>query len=300
MGTVDVDTDQAAVRQLLHEQHRDLAELPLRLVPGGWDNRLWRLGDELAVRLPRRPSAVSLLRNEQRWLPTIASRLSLPVPTPVRLGDPSQLFPRPWSIARWVNGEPADRAPIHHGDESADRLARFLRALHVPAPAQAPRNPLRGVPLAARDRDFHESLAAAASHADTTGVQEVWEQALSTPEGADAPMWLHGDMHPANVVTTEGTLAGIIDFGDICAGDPATDVAAAWTLLPDQAIRHFLAAYGADPALIQRARGWAVLTCLSLLNIGEAGLHGRPGGKPTWKPAGRRSLDRILNDTDHA
>ncbi len=125
---------QDLVRALLRDQHPDLADLELREVDGGWDNQQWRLGDELAVRLPRTERAPALLRIEQKWLPVLAKRLPLPTPTPVRVGEPSRLFEHTWTIAKWVEGDPADQRPITR-TESAEVLAEFLSALHDLAPA---------------------------------------------------------------------------------------------------------------------------------------------------------------------
>ncbi|MFF1651721.1 aminoglycoside phosphotransferase family protein [Streptomyces sp. NPDC058240] len=285
------------VRSLVREQHPDLAELGLREVVGGWDNQLWRLGDELAVRMPRTERAPSLLRNEHRWLPTLAPCLPLPVPTPMRIGEPSARFPRPWTIATWVPGEPADRAPISQ-DRAADTLAGFLKALHVKAPTEAPVSPDRGVPLKTLTDTFRKALEEVASEgvaADLRNIQDVWDEALAAPDWEDPPVWLHGDLHPANVVVADGTLSGVIDFGDMCAGDPAVDLAAAWVLLPEGAAARFFDAYAhADEATIRRARGLAALKSLVLILIGQAGERGLPGGKPTWGPAGRAALDRVL------
>ena len=139
--------EQDLVRALLREQHPDLADLELRDVDGGWDNQQWRLGEELAVRLPRTERAPALLRTEQTWLPMLAARLPLPTPAPVRIGKPSSLFEHTWTIARWVEGEPADRAPITR-IEAAEILAGFLRALHRPGARRRPGQPARGIPLA--------------------------------------------------------------------------------------------------------------------------------------------------------
>ncbi|MDN3353964.1 aminoglycoside phosphotransferase family protein [Actinomadura sp. DC4] len=281
--------DEDFVRALVREQHPDLAELSLREVDGGWDNRLWRLGEELAVRIPLTPRAPSLLRNEYRWLPVLASRLPLPVPAPVRIGEPSARFPRPWTIAAWVPGEPADRTPIARADHAADGLARFLRALHQDAPADAPAGAIRGVPLNTLTLDPDERFRAA------DRARQVWDEAVSAPEWQGRPVWLHGDLHPANVVVADGTLAGVLDFGDMCAGDPATDLSAAWVLLPEGAAGRFLTAYGdVDEATIRRAKGWAVLRGMGLIDIGRAGELGQPGGKVTWGPAGRAAIDRVL------
>ncbi|MGW2638129.1 aminoglycoside phosphotransferase family protein [Streptomyces sp. NPDC001348] len=293
---IDIDIDEPLVRRLLREQHPDLAELPLRPVAGGWDHRLWRLGEELAVRLPRTRWAPSVVRNERRWLPVLAPELPLPVPTPVRAGEPSANFPRPWNIVTWVPGEPGDRVPVSRGGHAADRLAGFLGALHVNAPADAPANPHRGVALGSRADEFDRLLDAVADRIDVDGVRAVWREAVAAREWTAPPVWLHGDLHPANVVVSEGTLAGVIDFSDVCAGDPATDLAAAWLLLPAGAASRFFATYAeADPATVERARGWAVLRGLSLVDIGRAGERGLPGGQPTWGPAGRAALERALS-----
>jgi aminoglycoside phosphotransferase (APT) family kinase protein len=278
--------DEELVRGLLTEQHPDLAELELRRVVGGWDNQVWRLGDELAVRIPRTERGPELLRKEYRWLPELAPRLPLPVPVPQRIGEPTEQFPHSWIVTTWVGGEPADRTPIS-SEKCADSLAEFLRTLHVDAPADAPFSPGRGVPLRTLefDADFPD-----------VAVRKIWDEAVAAPEWDGPPKWLHGDLHPANVVVADdGALAGVIDFGDLGIGDPATDLAAAWVLLPDGAAERFFDVYAvADDATITRARGWAVGKALALIAIGDAGDRGLPGGKPTWGPAGRHALERIL------
>lgn len=285
---------QDLVRALLRDQHANLADLELREVDGGWDNQLWRLGRDLAVRLPRTERAPALLRNEQKWLPVVAAGLPLPTPTPVRVGEPSRLFEHTWTITRWVDGDPVDHAPIARA-EAADVLADFLRGLHRPAPDDAPANPARGVPL----RTF---AVGSENWSDTFGdvekanlAREVWHRAVTAPAWRGAPLWLHGDLHPANVVGRDGNLAGVIDFGELCGGDPATDLSAAWTLLPDGAAQRFFEVYErADEATIARARGWAVLRAVGLIEIGRNGRLGLPGGKPTWERAGHAALRRVL------
>jgi aminoglycoside phosphotransferase (APT) family kinase protein len=285
--------EQDLVRALLRDQHPDLADLELRDVDGGWDNQQWRLGEELAVRLPRTERAPALLHIEQTWLPGLSKLLPLPTPTPVRIGRPSSLFEHTWTIARWVEGEPADRAPITR-IEAAEILAEFLRALHHQAPADAPPNTSRGMPLAGM-RGANGWIEAIADHATADAAREVWEKAVAAPDWQGAPLWLHGDLHPANVVVRDGILAGVIDFGEMCAGDPATDLSAAWILLPAGAASRFFDAYGhADDATIARARGWAVLRAVNLIEIGQNGRLGLPGGKPTWEPAGYATLERVL------
>ena len=276
--------DEELVHGLLKEQHPDLADLALRQVIGGWDNQLWRLGNELAVRLPRTERAPELLRKEYRWLPELAPRLPLPVPVPQRIGEPSERFPHTWLVTTWVGGEPADRTPIT-AVEAADTLATFLQALHVDAPADGPVSYDRGVPLRTLGIDEDAPVA----------VRKVWDEAVAAPEWDGGPVWLHGDLHPANIVVADGMLTGVIDFGDLSVGDPACDLAAAWVLLPDGAADRFFDAYAAaDDAMITRARGWAVGKALALISVGDAGDKGLPGGKPTWGPAGRAALKRLL------
>jgi aminoglycoside phosphotransferase (APT) family kinase protein len=290
----DLTIDAAFVRALLRRQHPDLAGLELRAVPGGWDNMMWRLGDDLAVRLPRTPRGPALLRQEQRWLPVVAAGLPLPVPVPVRTGEPTADFPKYWGVVRWVPGEPADQAPISD-PASADSLAAFLRALHRAAPSDAPAGTTRGVPLATVQSQFPEWITAIDAGDLADQARQVWARALAAPAWHQPARWLHGDLHPANVVVRDGALCGVLDFGEICAGDPAVDLAAAWVLLPAGTASRFFHAYGdVDEATIRRTEGWAVFRAAGLIRTGRRGDLGLPGGKPTWGTAGRAALQRVL------
>ncbi|MFS7872597.1 aminoglycoside phosphotransferase family protein [Streptomyces asiaticus] len=299
MTHTEIEITAELVRDLLHDQHPDLADHPVRLGARGWDNQLWRLGDDLAVRLPWATlSADALLRKEHAWLPALAPRLPLPVPVPQRLGEPSGRFPRPWIVTTWVPGTPADRAPATRAVAAADTLATFLTALHRPAPGGAPTGRDRGGPLTDHAEGFDQTLASAVESGlipDPDAVRAVWEDAVAAPDWTGPALWLHADLHPANVLTEDGTFCGVIDFGDLCAGDPACDLAAAWMLLPDGAVDRFYDAYQPTPdtAARRRARGWAVLKALVCVLIGEAGVHGRPGGKPTWGPPAHAALRRL-------
>ncbi|MGY1500990.1 aminoglycoside phosphotransferase family protein [Streptomyces sp. QTS52] len=301
----EIEITAELVRDLLRDQHPDLADRPLRLGARGWDNQLWRLGADLAVRLPWATlSADELLRKEYAWLPALAPALPLPVPVPQRLGEPSERFPRPWIVTTWVPGTPADRAPATRAAEAADTLAAFLTALHRPAPEGAPLGRGRGGPLTDYAEQFPQQLASAAESGlipDPDAVHTVWADALAAPAWTGPARWLHGDLHPANLLTTDGTFCGVIDFGDLCAGDPACDLAAPWILLPDGAIDRFHSAYRPvpDPATLRRARGWAVLRALGGILIGEAGVQGRPGGKPTWGPPAQAALGRLAATAGH-
>jgi aminoglycoside phosphotransferase (APT) family kinase protein len=209
------------IAELLREQHPDLADLPLTFGARGWDNQLWRLGDDLAVRLPwATQHADELLLKEHALLPAIAPRLPLQIPVPQRLGRPSERFPRPWIVTTWVAGEPADRAPTTRGADAADTLAAFLAALHQPAPENAPASRHnRGGPLAGIGEGFAHLLKEATDRglvSDPDAVREVWDDALAAPRWTGPALWLHGDLHPANLLTRDGNFCGVVDFGDMC------------------------------------------------------------------------------------
>ncbi|WP_313662504.1 aminoglycoside phosphotransferase family protein [Cellulosimicrobium cellulans] len=294
MSATETGTTADLVREALEEQHPDLAGLPLREVAGGWGNQMWRLGDDLAVRVQRMDPTPESQLKERRWLPVLAPRLPLPVPTPVRCGEPSARLPRHWTVMTWVLGEPLDHGTITRGAHAADALAGFLRALHVGAPADAPTSTDRGAHP--RDAtDGFEGFLRAVAPDDATAVRSVWADAVAAPAWEGPPVWVHGDLHPANVVVADGTLAGVVDFGDLFAGDPAWDLAAAWVLLPAGTAARFFDAYArADDATVRRARGLAALKALFLLLMGQNGDRGLPGGKARWGPAGRAALDGVL------
>jgi aminoglycoside phosphotransferase (APT) family kinase protein len=265
----DIHTDAELVGRLVAEQHPDLAG-PLRLVSDGWDNQLYRLGDALVVRVPRREVAAHLIEHEQRVLPGIAERVPVAVPAPVRIGRPSGTFPWAWSIVRWIDGvDGADVSPAERAS-AARPLAEFMAALHIPAPDDAPKNPVRGVPLADRDAAVQQRLGQLAERMPVARLAELWRTALEAPRWDGPPLWLHGDPHPGNLLLTpdRSGLAAVIDFGDVTAGDPATDLATAWlTFEPDaRAVfrAHLESLTPVDEATWMRATGWAVVMASAL------------------------------------
>ncbi|MDG4801322.1 aminoglycoside phosphotransferase family protein [Micromonospora sp. WMMD980] len=285
------------IRDLLRDQHPDLADHPVRPAARGWDNQMWRLGDDLAVRLPwATRTAGPLLYKEHHWVPGLAGRLPLPVPVPQRLGEPSERFPHPWLATTWIPGKPADRAPVTRPGAAATSLAAFLSALHRPAPDHAPTSATRGGPLSERADGVAAALDDATGRGlvdDPDAVRALWHDAVAAPGWTGPPLWLHADLHPANVLVEDGTFCGVIDFGDLCVGDPAYDLAAGWLLLPDGAVDEFHSAYRPTPdaATARRARGWAAARALL---IGDNGVHGRPGGKATWGPPAAAALRRLV------
>jgi aminoglycoside phosphotransferase (APT) family kinase protein len=282
--------DAQLVRDLLRDQCPDLAELALREVANGWDNAIYRLGDTWCVRLPRRQLAADLVRGEQRWLPQLAERLPIPVPAPLRRGLPACGFPWPWSVCPWMEGDTAESAALDL-ERAAHQLGAFVAALHAPAPDDAPVNPFRGGPLSERSDVLHERVEALGDSIDAPAVRACWQDALAAPRYEGPAVWLHGDLHPANLVVRDGGIAAVIDFGDLTGGDPATDLALAWMLLPPELRPVFRrAAGGADAATWRRARGWA-------LSHGVACLATSADDR-RMRQVGAKTLASVLSDPD--
>jgi aminoglycoside phosphotransferase (APT) family kinase protein len=290
MPAAEVDLGEDVVRRLLATQHPDLADRPLRLLANGWDNVLYRLGADLVVRLPRRQMAAVLVEHEQRWLPELATGLPLPIPAPVRVGRPDAVYPWSWSVVPWLPGRVAASTVVRDPSVEARRLGDFVAALHRPAPADAPVNPVRGGPLAERAFAVEERLAVLADVIDAGGVREQWDHARGAARWSGPPLWLHGDLHTANLLVDDGALAAVIDFGDITAGDPATDLAVAWMVF-DPGDRALLrAACGTtDDDTWRRARGWALHLSLAYL--------AHSADNPMMAAIGRRTLDAVLSDS---
>jgi aminoglycoside phosphotransferase (APT) family kinase protein len=300
MPAAEVEVSADLVRRLLADQHPDLARLPVEFLANGWDNELYRVGDGFIARLPRRALGAEIIKNEQRWLPGLAPRLPLPIPYPERTGVPAHGYPYCWSVVPYLPGVPAAQASSFDPARAAAALGGFLGALHVPAPADAPANPFRGIPLAGRDASFAANLALLTSQAgqdlDRDAVVRGWDAALATPGYDGPPLWLHGDLHPANILVNDGQVSGVIDFGDITAGDPANDLSVAWMLLPLRCRADFWSAYQAaggswvrpGHALRARARGWALNFAIVYLANSE--------DNPVLAEVGRRTLRAVLAD----
>jgi len=276
--------------RLLTRQHPDLAGLPLSLVAEGWDNFVFRLGDRLTLRLPRREIGARLIRHEQQWLPMMAGRLPLPIPAPVRVGAPEGDYPWPWSITPWFEGETADLAPPD--EDQGEVLGAFFRALHQPAPDEAPRNPLRGVPLGVRIPAYEARIKGLADRGVILepALPDIWADALAAPDDA-SDTWIQGDPHPRNIIVRDGRIAAIIDWGDLGQGDRASDLAAVWMVLPSPMARRVaMAACGeVSAATWRRAKGWAVLYGVMLL---DAGLT----DDPRMAAIARATFARLIED----
>ena len=265
---IDVTTD--LVARLLGAQHPDLLDRPLSIAANGWDNVMVRIGDDLAARLPRRERAAELIEHEQLVLPRLARLLPVAVPVPVRTGTPTDFYPWSWSVVPWLPGEPAFRQDAVFRDRWAGQLAEAMAALHIPADADAPHNLVRGEPLAERT----DIVRARIDSADSTGrLRALYEANASAPVHTGPPLWIHGDPHPFNMLADDSGLRALIDFGDVAAGDPATDLATAWLTFTRAGRARFMARYaeraGADAALWARARAWAARMTSSLLTASD-------------------------------
>jgi aminoglycoside phosphotransferase (APT) family kinase protein len=280
---VAIDVDLVAA--LLEIQHPDLAGAEIRPVAAGWDNALFRIGAAFTARLPRRSAAVPLVLKELRWLPVIAAALPLPVPVPLRAGAPGCGYPWPWSIGPWLPGDPADVSPPADLVAAADSLGTFLAALHQPAPPDAPINPFRGVPLPARDHLLESGLERLDAGFDPRRVRARWAAVRDTPPWSRPPVWLHGDVHPLNLLVHRGRLAGVLDFGDLAAGDPASDLAIAWMMFTGASRTRFRDAVGADADTWRRALGWALALGVTLAN-----------GDGRLRAIGIRTIGRALEE----
>jgi aminoglycoside phosphotransferase (APT) family kinase protein len=261
----ELEIDVPLVRRLLAAQFPRWADLPIeRVEPAGTDNAIFRLGADLAVRLPRIRWANDEPAKAQRWLPRLAPLLPLAIPVPIALGTPAEGYPWEWSVCRWLGGENAtvDRLDPAH---SATDLAGFIAAFQRIDATDGPPAEGRGGPLAPRDERVRDSIASLGDEIDAEAVAEEWEAALGAPEWSDAPVWIHGDLDSRNLLAERGRLSGVLDFGTLAVGDPACDVMVAWKMLPAETRGVFRAELSVDDATWARARGWVLSQALIAL-----------------------------------
>jgi aminoglycoside phosphotransferase (APT) family kinase protein len=227
---------------------------------------------------------VEPLENELGFLAIAASHVTLATPLPTLRGTPTSNYPWPWMIASFIEGVPGDEVDDETLAGSADALGTFMRELDVNATEDAPKNPWRSVPLAERAQDFERCLADLRQDLDTANASELFALACSAPPRAEPSTWLHGDLHPGNLIFRDGHLVGVVDFGDICAGDPATDLAGALLTLPYDSLEMFFTAYGnIVDATYARTIGWAVVLGTMMVGLGRA--------RSRYMKVGRRALE---------
>ncbi|MYS20610.1 Predicted kinase, aminoglycoside phosphotransferase (APT) family [Streptomyces sp. DvalAA-14] len=263
MHADEVDTDEELVRRLLAAQFPRWAGLPVEPVASaGTVNAVYRLGDAMAVRLPRIPGGVKDVAAEARWLPRLAPLLPAPIPAPLAQGRPGEGYPWPWSVHSWLPGRTP--GPGGLGAAFARDLAGFVAALQRIGPMDGP-PAYRTGPLTARDAETRAAIATLRGVVDEGAATAVWETALRAPRWAGAPVWVHADLSPGNVLVRGGRLSAVIDFGCVGRSEPAVDLIATWSLLTAGAREVFRGALGVDGASWLRGRGWALSIALSEL-----------------------------------
>jgi aminoglycoside phosphotransferase (APT) family kinase protein len=288
----EIATDAALVRRLLAAQFPAWAGLPVEpLATAGTDHALYRLGDDMVVRLPRRPEAALQVRKEQEWLPFLASFLPLEVPAPLGSGQPSADFRWAWTVVRWIEGEDAAVARVVDPRQAAEDLGRFVAALQLVDPSGGPpsgeHNSLRGAPLEVVDAEARRGIGLL--EGDGRELTAAWEAALGAPVWRGRPVWHHGDLLPGNVLVRGGRYAAVIDWGCSGIGDPACDVMAAWTMCSAETRDLFRAAVRVDDATWARGRGWA-------LWFGLVALPYYRTSNPVLARIARRAIDEVLAD----
>ena len=254
--------DDALVRRLVAAQFPQWSELPIRPVsPSGWDNRTFRLGDTMLVRLPSGEEYADQVAKEQRWLPILAASLPLAIPVPLALGLPAAGYPWNWSVYRWLEGEAASSAFIADRIAFASSLGRFLGALQrvdaTGGPGPGLHNFHRGGALAIYDGQTRHAIADLKGKLDANAATAVWEAALAST-WQRPPVWVHGDVSAGNLLVQAGRLSAVIDFGQLGVADPACDLVVAWTFFEGPSRQAFRDALPLDAATWARARGWAL------------------------------------------
>ncbi|MCR9277789.1 MAG: aminoglycoside phosphotransferase family protein [Pseudomonadaceae bacterium] len=270
----EVDVSPELVRLLVAEQFPQYANHTVSLLANGFDNVNFRVGPELIARLPRRSIGAELIRHEQTWLPKLAPNIDVSIPVPIHAGQPSDAYPWPWSLVRWREGATVDLAPLNA--RGSEQFLQFLEQVHRAAPADAPTNAFRGVPLSHRVEAVEDRFAFLLENTNLVdgAIESIWQHGLDVDQLSQSRprTWLHGDLHPRNVLSHEGELAAVLDWGDMCAGDPASDLASIWLLFPDNALSletQILSSMRYDGEQMRaRLRGWAVLFGVLFASVG--------------------------------
>jgi aminoglycoside phosphotransferase (APT) family kinase protein len=289
MHADEVDTDEDLVRGLLARQHPQWVDLPIERVPSaGTDNALYRLGDDLAVRLPRIHWAVDTVAKEQTWLPVVAPQLPLPVPLPVALGEPDATFPYPWGVVQWLPGNMASLDQLDDPVRSALELADFVRALRAVDATGGPTHH-RGRPIRLGDETVRAGIAELDGDLDTEALTDAWARAIAAPDHEGPPTWFHGDLAYLNLLARDGRLSAVIDWGTCGVGDPAIDTIVAWSLFPADARAAYRDALDIDDAEWERGKGWVITGLFGILSYHET--------NPVLAADKRGAIDALLADT---
>ncbi|MGJ3237267.1 MAG: aminoglycoside phosphotransferase family protein [Anaerolineae bacterium] len=259
----EVPITQAIVTGLINQQFPQWSDLPLEpFAAMGTDHVLYRLGEDLLVRLPRLVHTSAQVIKEYQWLPKLAIQLPLAIPSPIALGQSNETYPFQWAVYGLLAGEVPAVTPYADDLLFAERLAQFMNALQridtTGAPQPGAHNFGRGVPLRDRDAQTRQAIQSLAGMIDTTGAMAIWENALNAPVWDKPPVWIHGDLQAGNLLVDQGNLHAVIDFGGLAIGDPACDLQVAWNFLGHRARAHFRQLVGLDDASWLRGKGWAL------------------------------------------
>jgi aminoglycoside phosphotransferase (APT) family kinase protein len=288
MHADEVDTDPSLVQRLVAGQFPEWADLPVEAVyPLGTDNANYRLGDEMLVRLPRQPGKVAGLERELEWLPVLAPSLPPAIPEPLGRGEPAEGFPFPWGVFTWIEGENVGVEAV--APETARDLAELVRALRALDATNAPEG-LRHGSLRELDDWVRAGVAKFGGAHDGDGLLAAWEDVVDLPPWRGPPTWCHCDLDLRNIVFSGGRPSGVLDWGWAGAGDPASDAAAGWKLLPAESRPAFFDGIGADEAEIARARGWTLMQCAGALS------YYTPENNPALYFEAERWLGELLTD----
>lgn len=234
---------------------------------GGWDNRTFHLGNEMLIRLPSAECYAEKVAKEQYWLPKLAPFLPLAIPTPIAMGQPCKEYPWPWSIYKWIKGEAASYATVTDLCKVAKKLAHFLKTLHcidtTGGLLPGAHNFYRGGLLQVYDKETRQAISLLKGKINTELAKEIWEKALVT-KWEYKPVWVHGDISPGNILIENGKLIAVIDFGGLAIGDPACDLAIAWTYFKDKSRATFYEHLPLDYDTWHRGRAWVLWKALIL------------------------------------
>lgn len=254
------------VARLINEQFPEWSHLYIKPVKnGGNDNRTFHLGDQMSVRLPSAAGYAPQVEKEQKWLPILAEKLSLPVSTPIAKGNPNKEYPWSWSIYKWLEGDPLTHNNIDNLNQLAKDLGSFLKELQSidasGGPLAGKHNFYRGGSLSIYNKESRNAIENSSGTIDGGLLSEIWSLALDS-EWESEPVWVHGDIAPGNLLAKEGKLCSVIDFGIVGVGDPSCDAAIAWTFFDDTSRRVFKNEINLDEGTWNRARGWALWKAL--------------------------------------
>ena len=281
------------VQQLVSSQFPDWSDLTITEVhPNGWDNRTFRLGDKMSVRLPSAERYSLQVDKEQKWLPILSEKLPLPIPVPLAKGEPNHKYPYNWSIYEWIDGDTAASERIDDMPEFATALGGFLIALRrvntTGGPGPGPGH--RGGDLNVYNDQTQQAIQIlrSKSNLNTKLLVEVWDAAVAS-KWVNPPVWIHGDVSSGNILVKDGEIAAVIDFGSAAIGDPACDLSIAWTMFDKDSRDAFRIRMDLDDDTWARGRGWTLWKSLILLS----------GIDKTNTFEGKRSLEtvyQLLND----